>query len=280
MRSRSSLPTPETMAVPTPETVATVRWAAQLGAITAPALAVRDRVSLAVAARRLSQAAAAGLLSRSRTLHAQPDLYTVTRAGLRVAGEPRLEPCRVRPGNALHLMACAAVAAALEHRHPDHRVEGERELRRAENDCGRPLASAVLGRGSDGELRLHRPDLVLWPRADGVTHGASVECGGPVAVEVELTVKAPRRLAELVRCWARCSLVDGVLYCAAPAALRAVERAVAGERAGDRILVVDLEGVVDPAPVPPPCRPKRGLASRDPSSTPKEAGWLSPASTG
>ena len=81
---------------------------------------------------------------------------------------------------------------------------GERELRREERERGAPLASAQLGSGPDGGPLLHRPDLVLWPNtsADPL----------PVAVEVELTVKAPRRLLEICRAWARCRAVAGVLY--------------------------------------------------------------------
>src|SRR5207237_5477139 len=117
-----------------------------------------------------------------------------------------LQPCRVSPANALHLIACAAVAAGLERCYPDHSVMGERELRRQERARGAPLASARVGSGPAGEQPLHRPDLVLWPAAAG---------GGlPVAVEVELAVKAPRRLAAICRGWARCREVAGVLYLA------------------------------------------------------------------
>jgi hypothetical protein len=222
--------------LPVPAVIEAARWAARLGAITADALAVRDGVATATAARRLLVAERAGLVVCGRPLRGRPALYTMTRAGLRATGETRLDPCRVTPGNAQHLIDCAAVAAALAHRHPDHRVEGERELRRAEHDAGRPLASARVGLGLDGEPRLHRPDLVLWPRAGGA----------PVVVEVELSVKAPRRLTDLCRAWARCRLVDGVLYCAAPAVMRPLGRAIGSAQAAERIVVVALADVVAP----------------------------------
>jgi hypothetical protein len=226
MRSNQSLPAPAV--------IDAARWAARLGAVTADALALRDGVAATTAARRLAVAERAGLVACARPLRGRPALYTVTRAGLRVTAETRLDPCRVTPGNAQHLIECAAVAAALAHRHPDHRVEGERELRRAEHDAGRPLASARVGLRPDGEPLLHRPDLVLWP------------CGGgaPVAVEVELTVKAPRRLSDLCRAWARCRLVAGVLYCVAPSVARPLGRAIAAAQAGDRIVVVALADVL------------------------------------
>ena len=219
-----------TSSLPAPSVLDAVRWAATLGAITSEALAVRDGISPASAARRLLIAERAGLLARTRPLRGRPALHTARRAGLRAVGETRLDPCRVTPGCAEHLIACADVAAALARRHPDHRVEGERELRRAEHDAGHPLASARVGVDMDGEPRLHRPDLVLWPRGGGP----------PVAVEVELTVKAPRRLAALCQAWARCRVVDGVLYCAAPAVMRPLQRAIAAARADERVVAVAL----------------------------------------
>ena len=49
------------------------------------------------------------------------------------------------------------------------------------SSAGHPIASATLGTLPDGRPRLRRPDLVLIPRSgDGL----------PVAIEVELTVKA------------------------------------------------------------------------------------------
>jgi hypothetical protein len=69
----------------------------------------------------------------------------------------------------------------------------------------------------------------------------------PVAVEVELTIKAPRRLVEICRAWARCRRVAGVLYLA-PATLpadveRALSRAVAEARACEEVIVVPLSAL-------------------------------------
>jgi hypothetical protein len=68
----------------------------------------------------------------------------------------------------------------------------------------------------------------------------------PVAVEVELTVKAPRRLAEICRAWARCRCVAGVLYLAPPEVRRALERAIDQAQAGERIAVLGLDAVPRP----------------------------------
>jgi hypothetical protein len=174
-----------------------------------------------------------GLLSRSRPLAGEPALYTITRAGLRVSGVHGLDPCRVTVANAPHAIACAGVAAALERSYPDHRVLGERELRRDERARGVELASARLGRAPDGGPLLHRPDLVLWP----------VGVGLPVAVEVELTIKAPRRLRAICTAWARCRCVSGVLYLAPPEVGRALARAIERINARERIVVVPLDGL-------------------------------------
>ncbi len=212
-----------------PERVAIVRWAAQMGAVTAEALAVREQVSLASARGRLLAATRAGLLLRQRPLVAQPALFSATRAGMRSAGVRGLQPARVSAANAQHTIVCAGAAAALERTYPGHEVMGERELRREEHERGAPLASAVLGSAPDGTRLLHRPDLVIWPRD---------ACRLPVAVEVELTIKAPRRLLAICRAWARCSCVDGVLYIAPMEVRRALERAIEGAQASERISLI------------------------------------------
>jgi hypothetical protein len=217
------------------ERVEILRWTARIGAVTAEALAERTDATLPSARARLLAAERAQLVSRQRPLTGQPALYTVTPAGMRISGLRGLDPCRVSAANAAHLIACARVAAALERCYPGHRVLGERELRRDEHEHGVELASARLCPKPDGTRQLHRPDLVLWP-------DAAVE-DLPVAVEVELTVKAPRRLAGICRAWARCRGVAGVLYLVAPQVRGALERAVAQAQAGERIVVVALDAL-------------------------------------
>jgi hypothetical protein len=228
---------------PTPERKAIMQWTARMGAITDEALTDRLDVSVNSARGRLQVLQKAGWLSRKRPLAQQPALYTATRAGLRIAALQRLDPCRVSASNANHLIVCAWVAAALERCYPDHAVLGERELRRDERERGIPLASARLGIAPDGGPLLHRPDLVLWPE------GPEGGDGLPVAVEVELTVKAPRRLAEICRAWARCRCVAGVLYLAPPEVQRALERAIDQVQAGERIAVLGLDAVPRPEAV-------------------------------
>ena len=221
-----------------------LQWTARMGAVTAEALADRQRTAVATARSRLRAAEKRGLLSRRAPLAGRPALYTITRAGLRASGSRGLQPARVSPANAWHLIVCAGVAAALERCYPDHSVLGEPELRRDERECGRPLASALLGTVRDGQPLVHRPDLVLWP--------PGVDTALPVAVEVELTVKSQRRLAGICLAWARCRCVAGVLYLATPDVERALARALAQIDAGERIVVVPLVALpLDPGPPTP-----------------------------
>jgi hypothetical protein len=66
----------------------------------------------------------------------------------------------------------------------------------------------------------------------------------PACIEVELTIKAPRRLAELCQAWARCRLVAGVVYYAPPDVARALERAVGRVCAHESIVVVPLQSLL------------------------------------
>lgn len=215
----------------TRERVALVRWISRMGAATDRAVARRERITLASARARLTGAQRAGWLARRRPLYGQPSLYVATAAGIKAAGESGLGRCRVSAANAAHLIACAEAAAELESRFLEHAVRSERELRRAEQELGVPLASARIG-PPRAERSWHRPDLVLWPRAPGT--------GLPVAVEVELTVKAPARLVEICRGWARARCVAGVLYLVSPQAERALRRAIDRAPAGETVVVVPL----------------------------------------
>ncbi len=230
-----------------PAQAALLQWTARMGAVTAEAVADREDVTVASARARLGVLEQASWLSRKRPLSKQPALYTATGAGLRRSGLRGLQPCRVSASNAQHLIVCAAVAAALERCYPDHRVLGERELRRDERERGVQLASARLrGAGPDGGPLLHRPDLVLWPQASGDGEDGD---GLPVAVEVELTIKAPRRLADICLAWGRCRCVAGVLYIAPAEVRRALERAIERAQAHDQIVLLGLDALPCPSGV-------------------------------
>jgi hypothetical protein len=223
-----------------------IRWVAGLGAVTAESLAMRLGVGVGSARARLLAAERDGLLTRRRPLADRPALYTVTRSGLRVAAVRGLDPARVSATGALHMVECARCAAALERCYPDRRVLGERELRREEREQGRTLASAELGGEGRGQRPRHRPDLVLWPCDPHEL---------PVAVEVELTSKAPRRLAAICRAWARARCVEGVLYLAPDDVEQAVLRAIESAQAHERVVVLPLDALSGPRERPPSERP-------------------------
>lgn len=222
---------------PSSERAELLRWTAGLGAVTSESLACLQRRSLASARATLGAAVSAGQLTRHDPLTGSPALYTITRAGLRAAALADIEPCRVSPASARHMTVCAYVAAALQRGYPDQVLIGERELRRRERAGGAPLA--VLRRVGEHGALLHRPDLVLVSRTEPRQR--------PVAVEVELTIKAPRRLAEICRAWARSRRVEGVLYVAPSAVERALLRAIDVAQAWERIVVAPLDSL-DPEP--------------------------------
>jgi hypothetical protein len=221
---------------PSPDQLEMLRWTVRLGAITSDALARHRDWTLASARARLGAAERDGLLRRRRVLADAPALYTVTRAGLRASGLRGFAPSRISVAGAPHAIACAEVAAALERAYPDHGVMGERELRLQERECGAALASACLGHGPGGAPLLHRPDLVLWPE------GSCERL--PVAVEVELTIKAPRRLLDICRAWARCHCTAGTLYLVADEVQRPLARALERAQAGERIALVGLDALL------------------------------------
>jgi hypothetical protein len=201
-----------------------LRWAAGLGAVTSEALAAREREARPASARgRLAAARRAGLMEEWRLLRGRPALYTVTRAGLRAAGVRGVAPARVSAAVAAHATECCAAAVALEAAYgEDYEVLGEPAIRAT----GLGLASAPGGRS-------HRPDLLLLPRRVNEL---------PIAVEIELTVKSPRRLETICRCWARERSVAGVIYVSPPDVQARLRVAIEQSGAGDRIAVLGVEG--------------------------------------
>src|SRR4051794_9225027 len=189
----------------------------------------RFGVGRTVGYRRLSALVDAGLLARARLVYGQPALYVATSDGVAFAGLGELDPARVNEATVRHWALCARLAVVLEQRERCE-VWGEPRLRAAERQAGEPVASAERGTLPDGRPRLRRPDLVLFPAA-----------ALPVAVEVDLSVKAAGRLQAICRAWARCRLVSEVRYHAPPPVQRAVSRAVSVVHAHDRIRILSLD---------------------------------------
>lgn len=208
-----------------------VGWIGCLGAAGAEHVMDRFAMGRSWAYSRLGGLVRDGLLEQRVLLYRQPGLYLATVDGLRWQGLGRLGVYRVSPGGFQHAREVATAAVALHRVLPaGWEVLSEREIRVQESDRGDLIASARLGELPGGRPALHRPDLAL----------VSPE-GNVVVVEVELSVKAPRRLAAICRAWARARHISGVYYLAAPAVARAVERAVAETRAEDRIVVLPID---------------------------------------
>jgi hypothetical protein len=209
-----------------------VGWVGRVGAAGAEHVMARFGMGRSWAYARLSRLVADGLLEQKTLLYRKPGLYVASAEGLRWCGLQRLGVYRVGPGGFQHSQEVATAAVALHAGLPGWEVVSEREIRVHESDTGELLASVRVGELPGGRPALHRPDLaVISPE------------GRVLAVEVELSVKAPRRLAGICRGYARARHVERVYYLAASAAGRAAGRAVAEIRAQDRVVVLALGDV-------------------------------------
>lgn len=208
-----------------------VAWIGRIGAAGAEHVRERFAMSSSPVYRRLLSLTTAGLLEHHSVLYGWPGMYTATSSGLRWQGMGRLPVFHVRPGGFEHAWRVATVAVALHRALPGWRVIGEREIGMLEGEEGRLLASVRTG-SAGGRALLHRPDLgVLGPS------------GRVLAIEVELSVKAPQRLLRICRGWGRGRHLGHVYYLATPGAARAVRRALRAARAGDCVSVLGLDEV-------------------------------------
>jgi hypothetical protein len=206
-----------------------VRWLGRIGAASAEDVMARFGMGRSWAYARLSRLVADGLLEQKTLLHRRPGLYFATAEGLRWTLQPRLPVYRLSVGSFEHAAELAVAAVAIHKALPAWRQLSERELRIAESDGGELIASARVGELPGGRPALHLPDLALI----GPDERA-------LAIEVELSIKARRRLQTICRGYARARHLDHVYYLAAPAVGRAVRRAIAEVRAEDRITTLAL----------------------------------------
>jgi len=205
-------------------------WIGRLGAAGAEHVMGRFTMGRSAAYEHLSRLVWDGLLEQKVLLYRKPGLYVATAEGLRRCGLERLAIYRISSGGFEHAQEVATAAVSLHRGFPGWELLSEREIRVQEGDRHELVASARLAERPDGRHALHRPDLAL----------ISPE-GRTLAIEIELSIKAPRRLAAICRGWARARHVSHTYYLAEPAPARAVARAIAETRAEDRITVVALE---------------------------------------
>lgn len=209
-----------------------VGWLGRIGAASAEHVMARFGMGRSWAYARLSRLVRDGLLEQRTLLYRQPGLYIATAEGLRWTFLERLGVFRVGPGGFQHAAELASSAVALHRTFPEWEVLSDREIRVGEADSAELIASASLGELPGGRPALHRPDLALIGPDDRV-----------LSIEIELSIKAPRRLQAICRGYARARHVSHVYYLATPPAARAVARAVAETRSEDRITVLALEDV-------------------------------------
>lgn len=205
-----------------------VRFVGVHGAVAMDHVMAALGVGRTAAYRRVAFCIEGGLLERLGLLRDEPSLLRATRAGLRYAGLG-LGPATISPGSVDHWLRCATTALKLGEEFGAERVVSERELWLTERIEGRPIASAQVGELPNGAPRLHRPDLAI------------VTDDRPVAVEVELTPKAPRRLEAIVRAWRRANWIGEVrYYCEPGPTRRGVERAIQKTHAEERVRVFEV----------------------------------------
>lgn len=177
--------------------------------------------------RRTAVLVEAELIERVDLLRSHPSLLRATRDGLRFAGLG-MPVAKVSPGAVDHWLRCTTVALRAAQYFAPARVLTEREILMVESIEGRRIASVKVGE-SRGIERFHRADIAVLQQE------------GTIAIEIELTPKAPRRLENLIRAW-RNAIVRGDIarvqyFCEQGQTRRAVERAVANARAGEFVVI-------------------------------------------
>lgn len=187
-------------------------------------------VRRAAAYRRVARLREAGLIEWVQVFISRSYLRA-TRQGLRYAGLD-MPVAQLSAASLEHSLRCATVAQCLERKLGPGSVLSERDVALAEALEEREIACAVLGTPS--KPRRHRADLAILTEEE------------TIAVEVELTAKAPRRLVAIIRAWrlaVACGLVREVHYLCEPGkTYRAVQRAVGSVQAEGCVRVIELKG--------------------------------------
>lgn len=118
-----------------------VGWIARIGAAGAEHVRARFGMCQSRAYARLHLLVRDGLLEHEQLLDRQPGLYIATGAGLRWVGLTELGLARVSVAGFAHAREVSATAVALRVLVPGWRTLSERELRAAEREGGRAIAS-------------------------------------------------------------------------------------------------------------------------------------------
>jgi hypothetical protein len=210
----------------TPRDVEIIAWIGRAGGVLSMQLQVRPpgRTQKAVS-QKLQRLRENGLLTHARPFGGNKHMYLATRKGLGVAGLDLLPTATVSLETAAHQVAATWLSLELEAEHGADAVVYERELR-ASHDHWAVVGRAARARA--GTPRRHYPDFAV-ETADGRR----------LAVEVELSIKAPARLDEIMRAYGASSLDLVHYYASGRGVLRALSDAVARTVTTDRVEVLD-----------------------------------------
>lgn len=192
-----------------------LEWVGRQGVVRAEHVMARVGMGRSATYRRLAQLVDYGLLRRYRVLYNDGALLAATAEGLCAVGLDHPRPARIALAQVPHMVLSATLAARLEPHLQEQTLLIDREHRAAENATGRPLGSAILGPGNNGQSRLHRPDFVL-------TSTGSEQL---IAIELELTLKTRARLERTLRGYLRNHNVASIRYYAPQPIADAVRRA-------------------------------------------------------
>src|ERR1700690_312194 len=102
-----------TMTENDPSNAAILAWLASIGGGAAEHVAAGCGLSPAAARARLHGLERRGLARRAQLLHGAPALYVLTRAGMRAAGRPEIDPSAISATGFAHQLAVASAAVAL-----------------------------------------------------------------------------------------------------------------------------------------------------------------------
>jgi len=178
-------------------------------------------VKKAAAYRRTAICIEARLLERFEFPLMEPALLRATRRGLHYAGLG-LSPVVVSPGSVHHRLRCTSLAQLLAEEFKPSEIFTERELIQAERLADEPLFSARLPKSH------HRPDLAIQAPTQ------------TIAIELELSPKAPRRLQQIIHAWTKATWVTEVrYYCEPGPTRRGLERAIANTDASSRVRILE-----------------------------------------
>lgn len=208
-----------------------VRYVGRHGLVTVGHVMAAMEVGQAITYRRIARCVEAGLLERHAILHSEPAVIRATREGIQWAGLG-LPVASLSPGGVDHYLRCASVGQLLVEEF-GLQVYMEQEIALVEAIEQKRIASTEISDLPDGRTRFHRADLLVLG-------------GKSIAVEVELTPKAPHRLRSIIRAWRRAQCVKQVrYYCRKGATHRAVTRAVEAvgadgtDEAREKIVVIE-----------------------------------------